>query len=210
MTAIKQLEDDLAWREAELAVLRVILANRELTKLQKEVLFRAAWALLYAHYEGFCKFALTVYYDEIAQTKLKLNSLAASIQCLALSKTFKKLRSLPAPELLSSILSFEATHMTQNYIFPDVDTDSNLWPSKLKELLADADLKLLSLSEYNQTISTLVKRRNKIAHGEQDFISDFEYYKKYESAVLIVVNELILVIDAKLTALSKTESSVLS
>ncbi len=53
MTAINQLEDDLAWREAELAVLRVILANRELTKLQKEVLFRAAWALLYAHYEGF-------------------------------------------------------------------------------------------------------------------------------------------------------------
>ena len=202
MTAISQIERDLDWREAELAVLRVILTNRDVTKLQKDVLFRGAWALLYAHYEGFCKFALTVYYDEIKRSGHSLSKFANSIQCFALDKECKKLKNLPTQEFIPALLLFEQTHLNSSYEFPDVETDSNLWPSKLAELVYNAELRLPSLTTYERTIKTLVGRRNEIAHGEQSSIKDFEYYRQHEDAVKTILYDLAFAIDDKLAELS--------
>ena len=71
MSPFDEIERDLDWREAELAILRLFLANKEITEREKRVLFRAAWALLYAHYEGFCKFALTVYFDALRRSPVR-------------------------------------------------------------------------------------------------------------------------------------------
>lgn len=53
----KQLEDDLDWRQAELASLKSQVIKATNGSVMHQVLLRAMWALLYAHYEGFCKFA---------------------------------------------------------------------------------------------------------------------------------------------------------
>jgi hypothetical protein len=57
----KDIEADLDWRQAELAVLREILILSAELGTRKRALFRAGWALLYAHYEGFSKFCLELY-----------------------------------------------------------------------------------------------------------------------------------------------------
>ena len=67
----QQLEDDLKWREAELASLKeqVVISSKHSVRYQ--ALLRAMLALLYAHYEGFCKFAWELYLDELQNSRIK-------------------------------------------------------------------------------------------------------------------------------------------
>ncbi len=60
-----ELDKDLNWREAELTSLKVQLITTTKGTVAHKVLLRAMWALLYAHYEGFCKFAWDLYLDEL-------------------------------------------------------------------------------------------------------------------------------------------------
>jgi hypothetical protein len=53
MAIIDDISRDLDWREAEIASMRLLLNRKDISAKQIEVLLRAAWALLYAHYEGF-------------------------------------------------------------------------------------------------------------------------------------------------------------
>lgn len=198
MTAISELESDLDWREAELSVLRLLLSDRHISKIEKKVLFRAAWALLYAHYEGFCKFALSVYFDQIKSSNQLRANLPLEVQCFSLEKDLKQLRTLPAKDLLNTVLSFHDNYMCHPADFPDVDTRSNLHPDTLQELLTKANLSIECFDACKQRLATLVRRRNKIAHGERDMIEELEYYLSFEDAFKCIAYELAYAIDAKL------------
>src|SRR5690606_34874829 len=65
-----QLTEDLKWREEELAVMRKQLYLAKEGGLQERVLLRAGVAMLYAHYEGYCKFAIELYLDSLRKLKL--------------------------------------------------------------------------------------------------------------------------------------------
>ena len=67
MTPLDQISQDLGWRESELGSLRILLVRKDVTAAQHEVLLRAAWTMLYAHYEGFVKNSLAVFYDEVTR-----------------------------------------------------------------------------------------------------------------------------------------------
>lgn len=201
MTTLQELERDLDWREAELAILKILLANEHLSEREKLVLFRAGWALLYAHYEGFCKFALTVYYDSIRRSGKCPRDLPSRMQALALDKQMKVVRGLPTADLISQIATFEVDYMNKPAEFPEVDTDSNLWPSTLRALLEGAEIHLPSLELHNRSIATLVGRRNKIAHGERDIIPEYAYYVQFDEAVRTIMYDLAMSIDERLNAL---------
>jgi MAE_28990/MAE_18760-like HEPN len=64
----KAIEADLDWRQAELAVFREMLTLSADLETRKRALFRAGWALLYAHYEGFSKFCLDLYIEFICRS----------------------------------------------------------------------------------------------------------------------------------------------
>ncbi|WP_156933711.1 MAE_28990/MAE_18760 family HEPN-like nuclease [Paracoccus sp. J39] len=201
MTHFDEIEHDLDWREAELAVLRLFLANEDITEREKRVLFRAAWALLYAHYEGFCKFALTVYFDALKNSGKRCENFPPKTQAFALTEKLKAIRNLPPVNFIAAMRGFEVDVLAEPASFPEVDTDSNLSPKVLKRLLEDADLELESLSSHNRSIFTLVNRRNKIAHGEREFIHELDYYLQFEAAAKDLMTELALRIDEKLSAL---------
>lgn len=83
--------------------------------------------------------------------------------------------------------------------FPEVDTQSNLWPSVLIELLEVADLSSEKVREHERKLITLVSRRNKIAHGENNIITEVGYYKTYEDAVYDVMYDLAIQVDNRLS-----------
>lgn len=201
MTPLQEIERDLDWREGELGILKILLANEQLSDREKFVLFRAGWSLLYAHYEGFCKFALTVYYDAIERTGRPHRDLPSKMQALALEKHMKLVRSLPTLDFISQIATFEADYMARPATFPEVETESNLWPSTLRKLLESAEIFLPSLDMGNRSIATLVSRRNKIAHGERDIIPEYSYYLQFEDVVRTIMYDLAISIDDKLKAL---------
>jgi hypothetical protein len=198
MTAISEIEADLDWRERELAILRIYLSDKHVSGTEKNVLFRAAWALLYAHYEGFCKFALSVYFDKLERSGVNCDALASEVQCFALTDQFKTMRNLPASDLLVAALTLQTNHLSKPPVFPAVDTRSNLHPDVLQQLLDQADLSIPSLSSHYQTLKTLVRRRNKIAHGERDMIQELSYYLTFENAFKNIAYELAYAIDDKL------------
>lgn len=195
---LSAITDDLGWREAELGTLKILLARRDMSEEQRKVLLRASWALLYAHYEGFVKTSLTIFYDAAKVATLNCGALPAATRLFALESKLKKLRNLPAKEFMNDILNFEANHFPLRPKFPEVNTNSNLWPKTLEILIKDADLSLPSLDIHRSKISTLVKRRNAIAHGNREFLTEVSYYISFENAIYDVMYELAFAIEMRL------------
>lgn len=202
MTYVREIEADLDWREAELASLRILMISGDVSAREKLVLYRAAWALLYAHYEGFCKFALSVYYDQLSILGKPCRDLPEAIRDHALSSAIKSLKNKTTREAINEILNFEASHLVTAPSFPEVNTESNLWPNVLEGLLESAALTVREVDENRYRLKTLVSRRNKIAHGERDMIVDLSYYEDYEKAFREVAYNLAIEIEKKIDNLS--------
>ncbi len=195
---LEAISQDLDWREAELGSLKLLLAREDMSDAQRTVLLRASWALLYAHYEGYMKTALTIFYD-FARVKIgKCESLPLKTKIIALDSKLNILRSLPSEECLLAIENFQRDFLLSPPTFPEVDTKSNLWPNVLKELLDSADLEVLKLAEHSIKLRTLVSRRNNIAHGKREIIEELEYYRSFENAVYDLMYELAYRIDDRL------------
>lgn len=199
MSVLNVITSDLDWREAEIASMRLILSAPATTSTQKMVLLRAAWALLYAHYEGFCKNTLAAYYDHITQSGVACKDLPASTKLYALQKKLTQLRNLDDRDFVFEIGLFDDEFLSTAPIFPDVDTQSNLWPNVLINLLETADLNPAKVQEHESKLRTLVARRNKIAHGENNIITEVNYYKTYETAVYDVMYDLAIQVDRRLS-----------
>lgn len=199
---IVQLTKDLDWREAELGAMKILLNRPDISRIQKESLLRAAWALLYAHYEGFVKFSLNVYYDTLKTTFATRGQLPRPLLNISLREDLKAAKKLHEAELVEFLMNFHANYMTFGPIFPEINTKSNLWPNILFDLLTDADLDPIKILPEKTKIQTLVARRNGIAHGEHSIIPEVDYYLGYESAVYDVMYKLVFEIDQKLNELT--------
>ena len=140
MAIIDDISRDLDWREAEIASMRLLLSRKDISSKQVEVLLRAAWALLYAHYEGFVKYCLTLFYEEISARSVKCENLPIATQIFALAKALKQIRTMSPPDMIIEVTNFKSKHLNSLASFPEVDTDSNLWPEILIALLRSADL----------------------------------------------------------------------
>lgn len=196
---LEQITRDLDWRETELSTLRIILSRNDLTSTQKETILRAAWALLYAHYEGFIKFSLTVYYESLRKKIKTRDRLPVALRNVSLRPEIKAARRLPDSELVDFMSHFNLVQMGCQPTFPDVETNSNLWPDVLEALLFDADLDSSKILTDKMKIKTLVARRNGIAHGEHSIIAEIDYYLGYESEVYNVMYGLVFEIDRRLS-----------
>lgn len=199
MSVLDDITRDLDWRESEIASMRILLSSPSITQTQRTALLRASWALLYAHFEGFCKNALVIYYDFISRSGVSVRDLPDTSKVFALEEKLKELRKLPSDQLLVEISNFEVSAMSISPDFPSVDTQSNLWPNVLKDLLEIADLSVIKVQEHELKLKTLVSRRNKIAHGEHNMIPEVSYYKEFESAVYDVIYDLAYQIEARLS-----------
>lgn len=199
MDILDTINRDLDWREKEIAAMRVLLSSSEITNAQKHGLLRAAWALLYAHYEGFCKNTLTAFYDVIANSGITCRDLPQSTKLFALKDSLKIMKNMPNSDLFVEISNFHSRKLSVSPKFPDVDTQSNLWPNVLIDLLEEANLSTEKVREHERKLNTLVSRRNKIAHGENNIISEVEYYRTYENAVYDIMYDLAIQVDEKLS-----------
>ena len=195
----KQIEEDLNWREAELASFKILISSASKGSVRESALLRAIWALLYAHYEGFCKFAWDLYLDALEKEKVPRSACRDNIACLSLINDFKQLRGDLASESIwsfctsefPSLMSEPATFQTK------LETEHNLWPNIFRENAQKIALPTTMIDEHATKIRALVARRNEIAHGQKMTIKDIDEYQKYEDSVLLIMHELAVnIIDA--------------
>ena len=199
MEPIDELTADLGWRETELALLKVFLQRKDVTPRQHDVLARAAWSLLYAHYEGYAKFCLTLFFERAALLVKSCQPLPQKTKVYALFEEMKRIRNLPAADFLQSLETFATTIGVQKPNFPEVNTKSNLWPNVLEDLLELADINCASLDKNRVVLKALVAKRNGIAHG-QAVTATYSDYLQQENAVYEVMYDLAYQVDARLKA----------
>lgn len=178
-----QLESELAWRQEEIRFFQ----NRGATLKEEEQdqYRRAVILVLYAHFEGFCKFAFDLYRTAINNEKIACQDASPAIAAAGWARLFKELRepntkciefkhALPDDsklhrfardrEFMERTVEFGRLDVT----IPDdfVDTESNLKPVVLRKILYRLGLPYDQFSQHEGKISRLLRVRNEIGHGE--------------------------------------------
>ncbi|MBJ7544156.1 hypothetical protein JDN41_11430, partial [Rhodomicrobium udaipurense] len=187
-----QIEADLKWREAEIASLKLLAASADHASDRQRAVLRALWAMLYAHYEGFCLFCWNLMLDAIEKEACAIEDLNENFAKLAMADAFNKLRSdLSSDRIWIFIRNEFQTHLKTAVKFEKrLETRSNLWPNLAVENNRAIGLDCNLFEENAALIKGLVSRRNEIAHGKKMVIKDLKEYQSYENATLLVMHEL--------------------
>lgn len=192
------IDQDLAWREAELASLKRMAITASGNEISYGGALRALWAMLYAHYEGFTKFCWDTALDAIEDDKLKVNELTEVFTILALEKCFKTARgNLSSPALWQFHTQELPAKVGECAEFDEecrLTTECNLWPNIFERETSRLGLTCTQVDVWRSRIKTLVSRRNEIAHGKQMVVRNVDEYSEYEHAALCVMHDLAIAV----------------
>jgi hypothetical protein len=203
-----QLEADRAWREDEIRAFQnrgATISDEEELKRYRRVLI----LLLYAHYEGFCKFALVLYVNAVNQLGISCGGAAYAIAAASLADLFRELRN---PQQKSDLFRRDLPDDAKLHQFardrefierasevdkrpvhiPDdvVDTESNLTPVVLKKNLYRLGLPHDQFEQYKAEINKLLNVRNGISHGSFKDGIDRKLYEEVRAATSAIMSGL--------------------
>jgi hypothetical protein len=164
---------DLNWRRKELSDLKAAIKSAD--EAAKPVFLRALITMGYAHWEGYVRLCANRYFEYLTLRKkpfadferqIYVNSYLTRLDALYQSRTSLEARC----KLINDVL--DGTGGRFSFINPElIDTKSNLNTNVIKDICAICNVDP-SHFEQNRTFLDLLvlKRRNAIAHGQQEFI----------------------------------------
>lgn len=203
-------EKDLKWRQDELAELKLIIlrlappGKGDTASTAYRGMLRASWAMLYAHYEGFCLFAFTTYLDNLEKMKIPRGEFEEAIFRYSLEHHLPATRSLPHKDYCDFLRNGLSKLLSEPINFPkskkrkddyELAGRSNLWPKNLVECAANCSVALPSITEKDTRLKLLVGRRNDIAHGKETPVKDHDEYLQFEKYVLDVIEAVAKAVD---------------
>jgi len=162
------LDQDFSWRLKEIADLKA--AVRTSQTLRRSTVIRAGVPLLYAHWEGFVKNAANGYINFVSCKRLRFDELADNFVVLGaknhlqnIGKTTKMSLNLEAVKFFRSKMPTRAEIM----IGSAIDTESNLSSTVFENIARSVGIDYSRYEARANFIDTsLLRRRNHIAHGE--------------------------------------------
>ena len=181
-----QLEDDLAWRQDEIRLLRNQLTSVGYEQDRRR--FRKAIILmLYSHFEGFCKLAFSTYAKAINEEQIRCGDANPTLVAASLDDVF---RALLDPNKKADVFRRELPHDAPLHRFARqveflealdelheklvtlpvdevVDMESNLKPIVLRKVLYRLGFPPDYFAADEGALHRLLGRRNNIAHGAQ-------------------------------------------
>lgn len=168
---------DLIWRRKELSDIKAAVRRADVAA--KHVLLRALITMCYAHWEGYVRICANRYFEYLTIRKKPYSELERQIYVntfLARLDTLSHARvSLEARcKLVNDIL--DGTVGTFRYVHPAlIDTKSNLNTDVIREICLICAVDASHFESRRIFIDQLMlKRRNAIAHGQQEFIQEDE------------------------------------
>ena len=186
---LELIEEDLSWRKRELIDFNTVARNQK-SPAQKPAL-RSAVALLYAHWEGFVKNACYLYLCFIATQAPKLSELRPEIVALTLRGKLTALEGAKRTTMHREVVLHLRENADKRANIPNdrtaVRTESNLTFSVFEDLLASIGCDASEFEPFRDLIDDqLVNSRNKIAHGEQEFIREPEWMQLYGAVISLI------------------------
>lgn len=185
-----RIRDDLTWRKHEIRFFDQQLS--QVGKIAQRSLLRASVALLYAHWEGFIKTACHYYLCYIASLKLSNDKLTPELTALSLrtllSRSIDTRSAILHKEMVEGIRENGSERANIPTYRDAIQTASNLSYPVLENILRSIGLDPAQYEYARDLIDTqLVNSRNKIAHGENDYIEQSEW-SELESEVLKIMD----------------------
>lgn len=158
--------------------------------------------MLYAHYEGFCKFVISIFLDELEKTGEERKCFKDEIIVFSLEKELNVLRSSFSTEQFYGYLTktFDEVLRSQIQFIRNkrseyqIKGDSNLYANSLIEMCSCICISQDVVEKNQLKLDTLVTRRNEIAHGKSHPVKSLDDYKSYEDAAFDVMIALALAI----------------
>ena len=161
------LDRELSWRVKEIGAFRVASKGNG---PERKFFIRAGVALVYAHWEGFIKAASEQYLNFVHHRGLSYSELKSCFAIFGLKGKLQTLstshKSGPNIEAFDFILN-EMGQTARLRLLSAVDTESNLTSKVFVNIATSLDISIDSYTtRFNLIDESLVKRRNKVAHGE--------------------------------------------
>lgn len=185
------ISGDLGWRKKELTTLLNEVKTAKSKRLPTAL--RSGIVLLYAHWEGFIKFAAESYLNFVQYRKLKLNELDTCFLSVAIKQKIKQFEDTSKATSHVQFVDFLFNKLDERAKINTSDvikTNSNLNYSTLRELLTTIgiDCTQFELKE-NLIDSQLLNYRNSIAHG-QELLLDSDEYLVIHDEIFKMLNEI--------------------
>lgn len=208
-----QLEHELTWRWNEIRFLHNQLFHIS-DEANKDRYRKSLVVMLYAHYEGFCRTALSIYAGAVNEANVRCGDASPCIAAASLAGVF---RDFENPQRRSELFSRSLPDDTALHRFARrvellerlgdiwsrvvaipaeavVDAEGNLTPTVMRKLLYRLGFAHDAFQNYDGRIDLLLNRRNGIAHGaRRDGITESEY-RQVEEAAHDIMQELVKMI----------------
>jgi hypothetical protein len=179
-----ELEAERAWRSDEIRKFQN-LGETISDPAEKDQYRRALVLVLYAHFEGYCKFTLSLYASVINSIGVLCDQADAALAAASLNELFRDLRnankksdlfrhSAPDDSKLHAFareqefVQRSAEFLRRAVEIPDraIDMESNLTPTVLSKNLFRLGFRHDTFAQYSSDIRKLLELRNRIGHGE--------------------------------------------
>jgi hypothetical protein len=209
---VAELHRAFDWRFDEVRSLKNVIESQPLAA--REDLRKSLVLVLYAHFEGFCVFALQHYLAALNQIKLPCRSMTAAVVAGSWERLFIAMEhGTQKCEIFRQTLPDDAglhRHWRRRHFVEDIDrlldlpvqidedvidAESNLKPAVLERNLFILGLDHTFVAPHAVTIHNLLGRRNRLGHGEDRRGVPEKDYIEYENAVFEICYRLIDFLD---------------
>ena len=187
------LDNASAWRKKEISTLQSLIQSRNRPH-EQAALRRAAVPVLYAHWEGFAKFAAMAYLELVLRQRRRYRELAANFLAISARGRIRQAAEsrrlsahIPVVEFIISGQDEQARFSTEGAI----DTESNLSSSVLRDILLTIGIPYEGDWSSKELLldGSLLKTRNDVAHGERSVV-DSSTYDQLHDLVISLVDQL--------------------
>ena len=203
------LEEELAWRQEELAFFKNQLNHISDDADSQDRYRKCLVLILYSHLEGYIKIALQTYIKYINELNLRRKDVVSGLTAASMERVFADYenlrrksrvfrRKLPDDTALHKFyrrVDFleqmeEFQEATLSIEDTAIDTESNLWYIVLQKNLYKVGLPVDLFAPYQKDIDALVNRRNSIAHGDSRAGVSEEDFSNWEMKISRVMEDI--------------------
>lgn len=187
---LQKIDDDLIWRRRELSSFRAAIQDTGPLPGRRSSLLRAGVALLYAHWEGFVKRCGAYYLEFVANQGKKASELQVNFIAVKFKSRLTEANKSNKPSASAELVEFFCTRLDDRLRIPHrgiIDTKSNLSSSVLREIVWILGLDMSPYETKCHLIdSSLLDRRNHIAHGDVLDIGLEDYLTLHDEVMFLI------------------------
>lgn len=214
-----EIEAEREWREREIRLLRNHAAALE-SEGDRVVSRKALVTILYAHFEGLCRFMLALYLQRVNALGLKVVDASPALAAASTADVFAALRNpdKKCKEFARTLPDDAALHrFARDREFTEVartieqrplaisedeiaDPEANLKPVVLRKILYRMGLDPALAKPWEGSIHMLLNYRNGIAHGSSKNGPSDREYAELEQAVKLVFDSIAVALSDALRA----------